>query len=746
MRKLLKKVIAVFLAATIALAPIAVSAEESSEHLQATRQLAETQAAALMEALSVAGLTIALVDIDNDFTWLYTPGYADAANQTPVTEQTLFNIASTAKVFTAVAIMQLVEEGILDLDEPIVTYLPEFSVLPNPVHGGNYRNITARMLLAHVSGMHEFHGDTIFTFDGKDRDFKNRLLPLLANLHMQNEELNRITYNNTAYALLGILVARLTGSENYFDGFESYVQQNIFAPAGMASSSFDVNDGNRANIALAHLDATTPIGAYQYASASSVGGMVSNAYDMARFMHIMLSGGGDILLPETIEAMRQPQDFGIPFPNDMPNTPMGLGLMHVIHGDGVATTGHGGNLLHHTEFLLDFNNGIGVFVSGNSIAAAGVVTPLANLILRAAVEEKTGSPLPATASTNLTPLTDVSRITGWYASLTLGSAVEVTQCEDDLLHILGIAGLPELTLTQATDGSFDSAVGSIWFHEVEGIVFMHLGGQTAPMLVAERLELSNSSEGIAPWLGEYHYILPNGEVATTVVIGVNEQGFAYSRQGNTINFMNQIDDNTFHYPSRIREFGSVTRFSMEGDTAVIQYSGHRLVRLSLLDGVDDADVINDIDEPADPTGLYDDTDEPADLYDGTDGPAEPTPTQLRFVIGRTEFTHNGTTHQIENAPFLDSEYRRTMIPLDVIAKVFGAEVTWTEETQTATITHGGISLTVSAVEPLPHNMGMAHVVGECIFIPLRYIAYAFGVQVSWDGANQAVYVYVTDAA
>ena len=716
MRKILKKATAVLLAAAMTFTPVVVNAEEQAEHLELTIQAATEQAAQLMEMMSIAGMTIAMVDIDNDFTWFHTLGYADATNQIPVTEQTLFNIGSTAKVFTAVAIMQLVEAGVLDLDEPIVTYLPEFRVLPNPIHGGNYRNITTRMLLTHVSGMHELHGDGVSSTEGKDRDFMNRLLPTLANLHMQNEEFNRITYNNTAYALLGILVSRLTGSENYFDGFINYTQENIFTPAGMTSSSFDVNDSNRENIALVHIDATTLLGAYIYYSATSAGGMVSNAYDMALFMHVILSGGGDILLPETVAAMRQPQDFGIPFPNCIPNAPMGLGIMHVIHADGVATTGHGGNLLHHTELLLDFDNGIGVFVSVNTIAAAGAPTPLANMILRAAVEEKTGSPMPATASTNLIPFTDVERIVGWYAGLILGSTTEIVLDEEGLLHIYGIPGLPALPLTPVADGSFESIIGSLWFQEVEGIVFMHLGLQTAPVLIGERIEISYASADFVQWVGEYHYILSDGEIGAIATIGISEDGFAYSRQGDFVVFMNQADGNNFHFPGRIREFGSIVRFSMEDDSAIMRYSTFKFVRVS---PVDDADELSES--------------------------IAPTNTQLRFVIGNTEFSLDGEPHYMEGAPFVESVNNRTMIPLSVVAEIFGAEVGWVAETQIVTIALGEINLTVSAVEPLPYNMGMAHNVNGYIFIPLRYIAYAFGMHVSWDGINQAVYVF-TDSA
>ena len=163
MRKFIKKATAVLLAATMVLTPIAVSAEETTELFEATKHVATQQATEIMEALSIAGMTIAVVDIDSGFIWLQGLGYANAATREPVTEYTLFSVGSTAKTFTAVAVMQLVEAGLLDLDEPIVTYLPEFSLLPNPAFGGDFRNITARMLLAHVSGVHEFQGEGFFS-------------------------------------------------------------------------------------------------------------------------------------------------------------------------------------------------------------------------------------------------------------------------------------------------------------------------------------------------------------------------------------------------------------------------------------------------------------------------------------------------------------------------------------------------------------------------------------------------------
>lgn len=700
MQKLLKRLTAVILIMVMAITPVLAGAQEQPETLEATIQVATEQAAALMEALSIAGLTIAVVDVDSDFTWTQGFGYANVANQVPVTEYTLFSVGSTAKMFTAVAIMQLVEEGILDLDEPIVTYIPEFSVLPNPVHGGNYRNITTRMLLTHVSGIHEFQGDNFFTLTGQDRNFMNRLIPALADVHMQNEELNRVTYNNTAYTVLGILVARLTNSTNYFDGFVRYTRENIFAPVGMVNSSFEINAANRANIAGTYLDAETVNEMFMYTSATPTGGMVSNARDMALFMHTMLGGGGDILSQDTIDAMLEPQDFGILFPNDIPNMPMGLGIMYVAQADGVVTTGHGGTIHHHTEFLLDFDNGIGVFVSGNSATAGAVATPLANMIHRVAVEEKTGQAPQATAP-RFVPFTNAAQLVGWYTTMALGSAVEVVLGDDGLLHIMGIPALESmpLTLTPAEDGIFESMIGNFRFREVGGIKFMFLDTHFGPTLIGERIERVPATSAIDMWVGQYVSLGDDemvGDLALT--IGVDEYGYAYINQGGARFFINEVDDNTFHYPGRIRGFGSIMEFSEVDGSVFLRYSGIVLVR------------------------------------------AEAPEIQLRFVIGSTAYTYNGAVRQMDGAPFIDTEYGRTMIPLRVVAEVLGAQVGWISETRTATIVHYGVDLAISADEPLPGGMGVPHNVNGRIFVPLRYVAYAFGVDVQWDGANQAAYV------
>jgi len=688
MKKVIKKATALLLVAIMAFTPVMVNAEEVQEPFAATTQLALEQAAILMDALSVAGMTIAIVDIGSDFVWLQGLGYANAATQEPVTEYTLFSIGSTAKVFTAVAIMQLVEQGLLCLDEPITTYLPNFSVLPNPAWGGDYRNVTTRMLLTHTSGMHELLGVGA-SIEGQDRNFYNEMLPILANMHMQNVEMDRMTYNNTGYALLGLIVAAFEGNANYFDGFVNFTQENIFAPAGMVSSSFEINDTNRANLARPHADATTVIDEFLYISMTSIGGMVSNAHDMARFMQVMLSGGGDILSPESVQAMAVTQDLGIIFPTAAPpHMQMGLGIMHLTRPDGVVQVGHGGNLQHHTEFILDFYNGIGVFVSGNSAMSAVVSAQLGELIWRTAVYEKTGAPVVATAvQADINFVTDIQRIAGWYTSvgeLVIGS--------DGLLHF---AQIPGLSLAPAGNGTFDSIAGTIWFEEIGGIIFMMAEGAG---MQGERITPMPAPQGFDRWVGNYGLRDADGNFYPgAFTISIDANGFVHGSFSGMSFVANVADDYTIYFPGRSRMFGSVGLFSLVDGVPHFSYSGDFLEMMPALELV-------------------------------------------RFVVGNAAYTIGDAPHAMDATPFVDTVYNRTMVPLSFIEDIFNTQVAWDSADGIAYVLAGANVLAISASESLPNGMGRAHYVNGSAFVPLVYVANALGAQVIWDGATQAVYV------
>jgi hypothetical protein len=251
------------------------------------------------------------------------------------------------------------------------------------------------------------------------------------------------------------------------------------------------------------------------------------------------------------------------------------------------------------------------------------------------------------------------------------------------------------------DGRFETMLGIFWFYNVDGIIFAMVGNA----MQGERIEVSYATPSFDRWLGEYSIYDANGELLQTITIGVNEHGLAYADMG-AIFLMDRVDDYTFFFPGRIRMFGSVAEFAMDSDVATFRYGHHVFTRAP-----EEVEMIV----------------------------SEFIGTFLRFEIGNTEYDHDGTLRRMETAPFIDADYGRTMIPLRVIAEVFGAEVNWLPDARIATISLGDINLELSADQPLPGGMGMAHNINGSIFVPLAYVAYALDLNVRWDAANQAIY-------
>ena len=150
-------------------------------------------------------------------------GLADLKTGTPITSDSLFDLASVAKHMTAVAILTLVEKDKLKLDQPIAHYLEDFAV---PVKG---RAVTVSDLLHHVSGLADYTGDD---WDGSDEEFAT--LTTEAHLKWLNGTKARqapgikYQYNNSEYALLALIVERLSGQT-----FAQYAHDRLFVPAGM---------------------------------------------------------------------------------------------------------------------------------------------------------------------------------------------------------------------------------------------------------------------------------------------------------------------------------------------------------------------------------------------------------------------------------------------------------------------------------------------------------------------------------
>src|SRR6185503_2174096 len=177
----------------------------------------------------IPGVAVGVVS-DQELVWAKGFGFADIKAKLPMTPATKFRMASHSKLFTAIAIMQLREEGKLGLDDPVVKYLPWFKAKPA---GDDDGPITVEQLLSHSSGMQSEAGDhwasnTFPTTDEIERLYADRQAPFAPSV--------RWKYSNFAFALAGLIVEKVSGSR-----WADYIERNIFKPLGMDASSVDEN-------------------------------------------------------------------------------------------------------------------------------------------------------------------------------------------------------------------------------------------------------------------------------------------------------------------------------------------------------------------------------------------------------------------------------------------------------------------------------------------------------------------------
>jgi CubicO group peptidase (beta-lactamase class C family) len=156
-------------------------------------------------------------------------GMADVANSVPATANTMFPIGSVSKMFAAVAVMQLVDQGLVDLEKPLIQYLPSFKMAD-----ARYDKITVKMLLNHTSGIagtRYTSAETTVAVPG----YAEAVLASLADQRLKADPGAFAVYCNDGWTLVDPLVAAV-GKISYVD----WVKQKIFAPLGMTNSTFSL--------------------------------------------------------------------------------------------------------------------------------------------------------------------------------------------------------------------------------------------------------------------------------------------------------------------------------------------------------------------------------------------------------------------------------------------------------------------------------------------------------------------------
>lgn len=230
-------------------------------------------------------------------------GVAKLGTNTPVTSRSLFHMASVTKTFVATAVMQLVEQGKIDLEAPVTKFLPYFKM-----DDERYRDIKIRQMLSHTSGIPDttnYHWDKPEYDDGA----LERFVRSIANQKLVFTPGQNFAYSNTAYEILGDVIAKVSG-----ESFEDYVQHYILTPLGMKDSTLFVRQANQQLLTSPHIEENgklivSRVFPYNRAHAPS-STLYSNIEDMSRWAIANLNhgqlDGRRILKRETADLMWQP--------------------------------------------------------------------------------------------------------------------------------------------------------------------------------------------------------------------------------------------------------------------------------------------------------------------------------------------------------------------------------------------------------------------------------------------------------
>lgn len=256
-----------------------------------------------MPASGVPGLAYAVV-ADGEVTSVGARGVVKIGGDRKVTPDTAFLTGSISKSFTALAVMQLVEAGAIDLDTEVSHYLDSFSGQPAGA-------ITIRQLLSHTSGFSTLQGNASHTDITSGKDELARRVDQLAHVNPAYKPDQRWEYSNTNYQILGRLIEVVSGQE-----YQSYIATNILEPVGMEHSF--VADGEiHESMATGHRpwfgtkrplpENTTDRGT------APQGGIVASANDLARYLQVMMNGQDDVLSAEGKARMMRPASDASPF-------------------------------------------------------------------------------------------------------------------------------------------------------------------------------------------------------------------------------------------------------------------------------------------------------------------------------------------------------------------------------------------------------------------------------------------------
>lgn len=260
-------------------------------------QLAETLVRSALEQTATSSISMALIS-GQGVLWAQALGTLGDAAKTPVTTDTLYCIGSCSKLLATVATLQLADQGLIHLDDPVVHHLPAFRM-----QSPHYEAVTVRMLLCHQSGFPGSDYSNAFTtlpYPGYSR----QVFDTLAMARLKHFPGEMSVYCNDGFTLLEQVIQAVTGLA-YYD----FVQRNILDPLGMAGSRYAIQLFPQGSFAPGRDPASNPY--LECINVHASGGLFTTPTEMARFAGLFLNrgqaNGVQVISEQAIKAMAQLQ-------------------------------------------------------------------------------------------------------------------------------------------------------------------------------------------------------------------------------------------------------------------------------------------------------------------------------------------------------------------------------------------------------------------------------------------------------
>ncbi|MCO6453888.1 MAG: serine hydrolase [Pirellulaceae bacterium] len=365
--------------------------------------------------------SISLIDGDRTV-WEGGFGYQDADGKVPATAQTVYRVGSVSKLFTDIAVMQLVEQGRLDLDVPVTRYLPAFA----PASPGAAA-VTLRQLMAHTSGLVR-EPPVGHYFDPTGPSLEQTVASLNSTALVYPPG-TRTKYSNAAVAVVGAVLESVLDQSH-----PDQVRHTILDPLGMADSSFVVTDPIGPKLATGWMRTYDGrrFEAPKFALGTGpAGNLYSSVQDLSRFAKCLFREGktadGQILQPATYRRMVTPV-------RDPNGKALGFGLgFHVQELDRQTLIGHGGAVYgFSTQLEVLPDRKLGVAAACSLDGSNGVVRRLCEYALRLLLAVQDGKPLPEYDRTTAIAPERAAELVGTYREVDGTRFTRITELNGSL--------------------------------------------------------------------------------------------------------------------------------------------------------------------------------------------------------------------------------------------------------------------------------------------------------------------------